>query len=254
MTVPPLVALTSTTKDIGGMMRVRLNEAYVNAVRSVGLTPLVLPPLEPSELEPVLGAVQGVVLTGGEDVDPAQYGAEAGPRTGLPHRQRDHCELALVRLAHQRRTPTLAICRGIQLVNVALGGTLVQDIASECPGALAHDQSEKRESRVHDVRIEPDTMLAEAIGATGISVNSSHHQSVGRVAEGLQVTARAPDGIVEGAEWTRDDWWMLAVQWHPEELLQDRDDWDRGIFRAFAAKVRAATRPVSSGTRREPAA
>src|SRR6266850_2505440 len=191
MTALPLVALTSTTKDIGGLIRVRLNEAYVDAVRSAGLTPLVLPPLDPEALEPVLSAVQGVVFTGGEDVDPAEYDAEMGPKTNAPHRQRDRCELALARLAHEHRVPTLAICRGIQLVNVALGGTPVQDIASECPNSLTHDQSDKRESRVHDVSIEAGTMLAKAIGATNISVNSSHHQSVGRVADGLRVTARA---------------------------------------------------------------
>jgi len=235
----PLVALSATTKDIGGMMRVRLNEAYVDAVRAAGLTPLVLPPLEPHELEAVATAVSGVVLTGGEDVDPAEYGAERGAKTTVIHHRRDKCELALVRLAHERRLPTLAICRGIQLVNVALGGTLVQDIASECPSSIDHDQSAEREMRVHDVSIEPQSKLFAAVGDTRISVNSSHHQALARVADGLRVTAKAPDGIVEGAEWVHDDWWMLAVQWHPEELVRDAADWDRGLFRAFAARVGA---------------
>lgn len=235
----PLVALTSTTKDIGGMMRVRLNEAYVNAVRAAGLTPLILPPIEPDELGPVLDAVQGIVLTGGEDIDPSEYGVETGPRTDTPHRQRDKCELALVHLAHERRIPTLAICRGIQVVNVALGGTLVQDIASECPTTIDHDQSKERESRVHDVTIDEKSMLFDAVGARHISVNSSHHQSVARVADGLRVTARAPDNIIEAAEWRGDDWWLLAVQWHPEELVRDSRDWDRGLFKAFANRVRA---------------
>lgn len=237
----PLIALTSTTKDIGGMMRVRLNEAYVDAVRAAGLTPLILPPIDPAELAPVLDAVQGVVLTGGEDIDPAEYGAEMGPETHVPHRRRDKCELALVRLAHERRLPTLAICRGIQVVNVALGGTLVQDIQSECPTTIDHDRPNDREMRVHDVTIESGSMLGRAIGggAAAISVNSSHHQALARVGEGLRVTARAPDGIVEGAEWTGDDWWMLAVQWHPEELMRDARDWDRGLFKAFADRVRA---------------
>jgi putative glutamine amidotransferase len=232
-----LVALTSTTKDIGGMMRVRLNEAYVNAVRAAGLTPLILPPIEPSELEPVLAAVQGIVLTGGEDVDPAEYGAATGAKTDAPHRPRDRCELALVRLAHEKRLPTLAICRGIQVVNVALGGTLIQDIASECPTTINHDQSKEREMRVHEVSIDRQSKLAAAVGDTRISVNSSHHQALARVADGLRVTARSPDGIIEGAEWERDDWWMLAVQWHPEELTDDGKPWDRGVFRAFADRL-----------------
>jgi putative glutamine amidotransferase len=134
--------------------------------------------------------------------------------------------------------PTLAICRGIQVVNVALGGSLVQDIASECPSGVQHDQSEARKQRVHDVSVGSDSMLADAVGATRITVNSSHHQAVARVARGLDVTARAPDGIVEGAEWTGDDWWMLAVQWHPEELTRDPQPWDRGLFKAFADRVR----------------
>jgi putative glutamine amidotransferase len=232
-----LVALTSTTKDIGGMMRVRLNEAYVLAVRAAGLTPLILPPMEPAELEPVLAAVNGVILTGGEDVDPVEYGAAVGPKTDTPHRQRDRCELALVGLAHERRLPTLAICRGIQVMNVALGGTLVQDIASECPTTINHDQSKERKTRVHDVNIDRPSKLASALGDTRISVNSSHHQAIARVADGLRVTARSPDGIIEGAEWEGDDWWMLAVQWHPEELVDDSADWDRGLFRAFASRV-----------------
>ena len=232
-----LVALTSTTKDIGGLMRVRLNEAYVNAIRAAGLTPLILPPLEPSELEPVLAAVKGVVFTGGEDVDPAEYGAATGAQTDTPHRRRDKCELALLRLAHEKRLPTLAICRGIQVVNVALGGTLIQDIASECPTTINHDQSKERERRVHDVSIDRESKLAAAIGDIRISVNSSHHQALARVAEGLRVTARSPDGIIEGTEWERDDWWMLGVQWHPEELVGDAQPWDRGLFHAFAERV-----------------
>jgi putative glutamine amidotransferase len=235
----PIVALTSTTKVIEGLTRVRLNEAYVTAIRAAGLTPLIVPPLEPSELEPVLAAVKGVVLTGGEDVDPAEYGATTGPKTEKPHRQRDKYELALVGLAHDRRIPTLAICRGIQLANVALGGTLVQDIASECPSALEHDRSDERTMRVHDVDIDDDSMLARAVGDTHITVNSSHHQALARIGDGLRVTARSPDGIIEGVEWQRDDWWLLGVQWHPEELVHDSKGWDRGVFKAFADQVKA---------------
>lgn len=235
----PLVALTATTKEIDGMMRVRLNEAYVDAARAAGLTPLVLPPLQANELEGVVAAVAGVILTGGEDVDPAAYGAPRHPKTQRPHSRRDECELALVRLAHEKRIPTLAICRGIQVVNVALGGTLVQDIPTECPSAIDHDQSAERAMRVHDVTIQKDSKLATAVGSTRISVNSSHHQSLARVADGLRVTATSPDGIIEGTEWDRDDWWMLGVQWHPEELVGDARDWDRGLFSAFARRLGA---------------
>lgn len=233
-----LVAITASTKLSNGFSRVRLNEAYVNAVRGAGLIPLVLPPLPPSELEAVVGAVQGVVLSGGEDVDPSEYDAVTSPKTEEPHRARDRCELALVRMARERKLPTLAICRGMQVVNVALGGTLVQDIASECPNTLEHERGDERASRVHEIRAEPRSRLADALGAAHLTVNSSHHQALARVAEGLRVTARASDGIIEGAEWGGDDdWWMLAVQWHPEEMVFDAEDWDRSLFRSFAKRL-----------------
>ena len=232
-----LVALTATTKELGGMMRVRLNEAYVDAVREAGLTPLVVPPMPADELTAIADAVAGIVLTGGEDVAPSHYGANPAAETTSVHARRDECELGLARLAHERRIPTLAICRGIQLVNVAFGGTLVQDIPSERPSQIKHDLSEQRTARVHDVRIDPDSRLGAIIGAESIQVNSSHHQAIGKVADRLRVSARAPDGIIEGAEWIADDWWMLAVQWHPEELTRDGKPWDRALFRAFAERV-----------------
>lgn len=233
----PLVALTATTKEIDGMMRVRLNEAYVDAARAAGLIPIVVPPLRQHELEHVVSAVAGVMLTGGEDVDPARYRAQRHPSVEHPHAARDECELALVRLAREQQLPTLAICRGIQVMNVALGGTLIQDIRSERPSHIDHDQSANRTMRVHDVTLEADSRLAAAVGASRVAVNSSHHQSVDRVADGLRVTACAPDGIIEGVEWEGDDWWMLGVQWHPEELLRDGKPWDRGVFRAFAERL-----------------
>jgi len=232
-------------------MRVRLNEAYVHAATAAGLTPLVLPPLPPDAVSGVLDGVSGVILTGGEDVDPGAYGARRSPTVSDVHAARDACELAVARMARERAMPTLAICRGIQLVNVAFGGTLIQDIRTERPSDINHDQSTLRDSRLHAVSIEKRSKLAAAVGASDISVNSSHHQAVDRVAAGLAVTARAPDGIVEGIEWSGDDWWMLAVQWHPEELVRDASGWDRGLFRAFAEQAgayRASFQRASSST------
>jgi putative glutamine amidotransferase len=136
-------------------------------------------------------------------------------------------------------------------VNVALGGTLVQDIPSQRPSGIDHDRSDDREQRVHGVRVEPDSLLSRALGASELSVNSSHHQCIDRVAVGLRVCARAPDGVIEGAEWQRPDWWMLGVQWHPEELVLDTAEWDRGLFKAFATRV---NQPVSSASHPGPGA
>lgn len=233
----PVVALTAPAKPVEGMMRVRLNQAYVDAVRAAGMVPLIVPPLSESELAGVVQAVGGLVLTGGEDVDPAEFGETRHPKTQEPHRERDQCEIALARIARDMRIPTLAICRGMQVMNVALGGTLIQDIPSEQPSDIGHDRSADRRTRVHDVRVDPGSKLARALGGTDITVNSSHHQALDRVPAALRVTARAPDGIIEGAEWTGDDWWMLAVQWHPEELVSDGELWDRRLFEEFAAAV-----------------
>ena len=248
MTHLPRVAVTATTEPIRGRLRVRTNVAYTEAVRSVGLRPFILPVLDPADADTMLDGMDGLVLTGGEDVDPRYYGAAPHPALGDVHQMRDAFELALVHAAHARKLPTLAICRGIQLVNVALGGTLVQDIASELPGALSHEQLEAREARTHDVDIVPGSRLADALGATALQVNSMHHQAIARVANGLVVVARAPDGVIEGAEWGADDWWMLAAQWHPEELVTTSESWDRGLFAAFsdAARGEAVSSSASS--------
>lgn len=238
MTSAPLIAVTATTEIVRDRPRVRVNEAYTKALAAAGLVPLVIPPLNPDMAISVLDGVRGLVLTGGEDVDPAEFGQAPHPATGAPHAARDAYELALAREARVRRIPTLAICRGAQVMNVALGGTLVQDIPSQRPSEIGHDQSNRRTERVHRTDIAPGSRLASAIGATRIATNSSHHQAVDAVAEGLRVSARAEDGIIEGLETTDPHWWMLAVQWHPEELTRTAEDWDRNLFAAFAEAAR----------------
>lgn len=242
MSIAPLVLVTATTEVVRERSRVRVNEAYTRALTMAGLVPVVLPPIDPSVATTVLENVSGLVITGGEDVDPAHFGQPAHPATGAPHAARDACELALARAAFERRMPTLSICRGAQVMNVALGGTLVQDVPSQHPSDVRHDLSARRTERVHAIDIDAGSALADIVGATHIRVNSSHHQSVDRVADDLRITARSVDGIVEALEPRVADWWMLAVQWHPEELTATPDDWDRQLFVAFARAVRAVGR------------
>jgi putative glutamine amidotransferase len=236
--VRPLVALTATTAPSDGIVRVRTNAAYVRALEAAGLVPVILPPLNAAHAERALDAVAGLVLTGGEDVAPHRYGEAPHQALGSVNEERDAWELALVANARERRLPTLAICRGIQVLNVALGGTLIQDIPSQCSAALPHAPKAGRHARVHDVFVESGSRLAEVVGTARLTVNSSHHQSVGRAADGLRISARAPDGIVEGAEWMANDWWALGVQWHPEELIQTPESWDRSLFGRFAAECK----------------
>lgn len=232
------VAITATTEIIRGVERTRSNVAYSDAARGAGLLPLLLPVLAPEDADAALDGMRGLILTGGEDVDPAHYGSAAHAALGEVHPRRDAFELALVRAAHARRLPTLAICRGIQVANVALGGTLVQDLPSECPSALPHDGAWDRRARVHPLELAPRSRLALAVGATQATTNSLHHQAVARLADGLVAAAHAPDGVVEGVEWHDESWWMLGVQWHPEELTATPEPWDRALFAAFAAAVR----------------
>ena len=231
--------MTATTELIRGTPRVRVNVAYTDALARAGLVPLVIPPLPASAAHATLDGLAGLVVTGGEDVAPARYG-EAPHPTVEANEARDEGEIALIIEARRRRLPTLAICRGIQVVNVALGGTLIQDIPSQCPNATNHDPGGSRDERVHEVRLEKDSNLARALGADCLTTNSSHHQALDRVSRDLRVTARSGDGIVEGAEALDSGWWMLAVQWHPEELVTTPEPWDRNLFSAFARVVTAA--------------
>ena len=242
MPFAPFVVVTATTELIRGVPRVRVNEAYTDALASAGLLPVVLPPMDPSLASAALNDVAGLVLTGGEDMDPRLFGEQPHPAAGEPHAARDAYELALARTAASLRIPTLAICRGAQIMNVALGGSLIQDLPSQQPSAIDHNPAGKRAERVHRVDIDASSMLARAVCSTLIFTNSSHHQSVHRIGDNLRVTATTEDGVVEGIESTDPAWWMVGVQWHPEELTATAEDWDRRLFSAFAEAVRASGR------------
>jgi len=232
------VAVTAGIRPDGDTSRVRLSAAYVTALESAGLIPLIVAPLSNADAaSAVLDSVAGLVLTGGEDVDPARYGEKRHEKVRSVNAARDATEAALIKEARKRGTPVLAICRGIQILNVALGGTLVQDIPSQCETDIAHDEESARDSRTHEISVEPGSLIATAIGTEHCTVNSFHHQSVKRVADGMRVTARSPDGIIEGLESTDEDWWVMAVQWHPEEMTDSAEPWDRGLFKAFARKL-----------------
>jgi putative glutamine amidotransferase len=242
MPFAPFVIVSATTEIIRDRPRVRVNEAYTNALTAAGLIPVVLPPMEASLASAALNDVAGLVLTGGEDIDPHLFGEQPHPATSEPHAGRDAYEIALARTAAAHRIPTLAICRGVQVLNVALGGTLIQDIPSQSPSEIEHNATDRRGERVHRVDVDASSKLARAIGATLIFTNSSHHQSVHDLGEDLCASARSADGIIEGVESSDPAWWMVGVQWHPEELTGTAEDWDRRLFGAFADAVRESGR------------
>ena len=234
------VAVTAGIRLDGDTSRVRLTAAYVNALESAGLIPLIVPPLSKADAAAaILDSVAGLVLTGGGDIDPSMYGEKRHEKVRSVNLERDTTEAALIEQAKERRTPVLAICRGIQMLNVALGGTLVQDIPSQVETTIDHDEDSPRDRRSHEIDIDSGSLIAQAVGTTHCTVNSFHHQSVKRVAAGMHVTARSPDGVIEGMESSDADWWVLAVQWHPEEMTRSPEPWDRGLFSAFARQLGA---------------
>jgi putative glutamine amidotransferase len=227
--VTRIVAVSATRRTDAGRERVALNTAYVYALMRAGLVPLLVPPiLDPEAACAALDAVRGLVLTGGEDVEPSRYGATPHPKLGETDRARDAVELALIEGAERRRLPILAICRGIQILNVALGGTLYQDLASERPGPVDHADTRSR----HGLRIESGTLLCRTLATGEASVNSRHHQAIREIAPALRATAWAEDGVIEGVE-RKDSGGplVLAAQWHPEEDVED------ALFRGFAEAI-----------------
>lgn len=207
---------------------------YLTSLERAGATVRVLD--DAKDLLPAaLDGCDGVLLTGGVDVDPREYG-EAKHPTVETDATRDAYELALAKLAIERDMPLLAICRGVQVLNVAAGGTLIQDLPSQHPSAVQHSITEPKNSIAHDVAITEGTCLSMLLGAPSIAVNSRHHQSVKDAAPGFVVSAVSPDGVVEAIERPASTF-CVGVQWHPENF------WASGQFAGlFQGLVRAATR------------
>ena len=213
-----------------------MGETYVHAIAHVGGVPLILPPvLEPTDWASLLPRLDGVLLSGGEDIHPRHYRQARESWLGGTDTERDQSELSLIRQWLELDRPFLGICRGQQLFNVALGGTLYQDIAAHIPHALDHAYSPARpmEKPVHPVTLTPQSRLAEILGTTTLEVNSAHHQAVHTVAPDLRVTAQAPDGVVEALELPTHRF-ALSVQWHPEAMVK-LDDAMWPLFEAFVA-------------------
>ncbi len=231
----PLVGITLGEGSEPGVDAIR--EDYLRSVEQAGALPLLLAPLAPEEAPHLLDRLDGVLLSGGGDLDPALYGQARHERLGRVDRARDEFELALTREALRRDLPILAICRGHQLLNVAMGGTLLQHIASHLRGATEHDASEERGRLVHEVELLPRTRLRAILGRERVSVNSSHHQALDRIAAGLAISARCPaDGVIEGLELPGARF-VLAVQWHPE-VFWSRPQPFRALFSAHSEACR----------------
>ena len=227
----PLIGLTMTTHDGDGPAEA-VGAEYLAAVEGAGGIPVVLPILDPRRAATILEVVDGLILTGGGDIDPACYGAVPHPEVYGLHPGRDAWELALARTT---TVPVLGICRGVQVINVANGGTLVQHLPDVTD--VSHRERERGGELVHGVDVVPGSRLHAIAGSLQLGANTLHHQAVGSVGEGLVVTGRAPDGTVEAIEGTGEQP-VLGVQWHPE-LLPGHDQ-HRAVFTWLVAAAGAA--------------
>jgi putative glutamine amidotransferase len=219
--------------------RFYLARFYSEAVEAAGGAPVQIPLIpEPEYIEDVVGRLDAVLLPGSaSDVDPALYGREPHARLGSVHPLKDSTDLLVLKAAEERSLPLLAICFGMQVWNVYRGGTLIQDIESQAPGALKHEQGAPRERHSHGIKIRPDSLVARLAGGEMLRVNSHHHQALETIGRGLQATAWSSDGLVEAVEETHEGRWAVGVQWHPEIGWRE-DDFSRTLFKTFISAVR----------------
>jgi putative glutamine amidotransferase len=241
---PPVIAMTTTTTTVAdsGSTIVTLTGAYIEAIERMRGAPLLLSPVHTEHsLEHLIGLADGLVLTGGEDVDPSFYGHQPHPELGVVNIARDRMEFAVLKLALERRMPVLAICRGIQLLNVAFGGTLFQHLPAQRAEGVIHEQPAPINERWHAARVAPSSRLAEIFGATELFINSFHHQGIDHLGKGLRPVVWAEDGLIEGVE-AEGHPWVMGVQWHPErgeaESPHDRRHPDTRLFYAFVEAAR----------------
>lgn len=255
MTHRPVIGITLGDGGEDEHRSQRISSDYIEAVAAAGGLPVLIPFIggtggedpAPADAAAVCAVADGLILTGGPDVDPLHYGQEPLPRLGRISPARDALELSLARHAIEHRVPLLGICRGMQVMNVARGGTLYQDIRSTIHDPVQHRVRAPRWYGAHTVAVDEGTLLARLVGAGEVRVNSFHHQAVDEAAPGMAVTARAADGIAEAIELPGHPF-ALGVQWHPEAMW-DRDERWLALFRGL---VEAAAGTGGGGPVKDP--
>ncbi|MBM3839434.1 MAG: gamma-glutamyl-gamma-aminobutyrate hydrolase family protein [Verrucomicrobia bacterium] len=252
MKTAPLILISPSTQRRGAEFfdySLSLSDAYPRAIAAAGGLPWVMScTLPPSAIAETVRRSHGVLLTGGDDVQPRLYASRLSPRlkktVSLADPARDFSEILLIQEVFRQRKPLLAICRGHQLLNVAFGGSLIVDIPTQKPKAINHTRTDLKDKIVHDVKLAADSRLAQIFEKLTLGVNSTHHQAVARVAEPFRPTAFGPDGIIEALELRGADRrllpYLLAVQFHPERLI-DRHPEFLGLFRSFTEACASQT-------------
>jgi len=225
-----------------------LSRRYSESVAASGGVPILIPLLESGEVTgTIIDQLSGILLTGNDsDLDPALYGEPRMKACGPTQPLRDRMDFYLLEAAFKRKLPVLAICFGVQSLNVFLGGSLIQDIPSFLETPIRHRNSDSNGCPSHEIEISAGSILEQIAGRLKRTVNSTHHQAVKRPGRGLEVIARAPDNIIESVSYSDTKHWVLGIQWHPEKSFA-QDEFSRKIFESFLARCRAA-RGLDEGT------
>jgi putative glutamine amidotransferase len=215
----PIIGITGAyMKRNEHMEGLYVHHDYHKTVAANGGIPVILPFINPEITLETLPLCDGIILSGGEDVDPQFYGQDPHINLGPTLPDRDLVEIEIVKYAIRNNIPILAICRGVQILNVALGGTLIQDIPSHMKEPIQHSQTVERRRDTHWVKISEDSKLFQILGSDQIRVNSLHHQAIDMVAKDLRVVASSSDGIIEAVEYICSSTFTVGVQWHPESM------------------------------------
>ena len=232
----PIIGITSDYKP-GQKPVYQLDEFYAQAVYDAGGQPFIIPPLtDVANAAEIIRQISGLVISGGDfDIDPKLYGEEPHPKLGQINALRTCYELSLAREAFKRKLPVLGICGGIQLINVLAGGTLYQDIPSQYPNPIIHQQTHFKTEPSHVIRLDTASRLYRIMGQEQLMVNSTHHQAVKDTGRGFKAAAWSPDGLIEAVEPLDGAGFVLGVQWHPEALYQTHNVWQR-LFAEFISQ------------------
>ena len=216
------------------LKRFWMGENYIRAIEDAGGIPVLLSLKNDEDFEPLLDIVSGIMLTGGQDINPLHYGDNISEHCKLIMPERDETDMKLFNTAFKRGIPILGICRGEQLINVAMGGSLYQDINAQAAASIKHWQADILSANypVHKIAVSKNSRLYDCFGREAIMVNSLHHQAVKTLAQGLTASAYSEDGIIEAIEYKSSERFLLGVQWHPEAMFR-RDDNARRLFRYF---------------------
>ena len=227
-----IIGISGSVFEEGSVVKSFVNRTYVDSVVRSGGVPFIMPICEDENIiKKMIENVDGVIMTGGVDIHPFKFNEEPNPKIGEISKERDDFDFLIMKHAFEKNKPIFGICRGIQLINVFFGGTLIQDINSQKNTKILHSQTAPRDVATHKIKIKKDSIIYDIFG-TSAEVNSFHHQAIDKLSKDFKITSTANDGIVEAIEYKKKDRFIFGVQWHPE-CMTEKDEKMQNIFSMF---------------------